>query len=243
MKFNVAFLLFLVYVQVASTMIPTFVYKGVSAVIHQILGEDIKLAAMKFHQKMDKSLGKDISIGDISTMDVEMVRLVEPFPKHAIVTDFISNKAANNMGFLKPLKHAIMKDKVFDTKYDEIQTDYNEVIGIYIVLNESETAAAEVLLSAQPCLISSSDHYFSRIRDPCKFLAKDGVSKILGRFDGIDKMRTVLGKYLKTPSEWDHHWRQIYYRLDPYINDIGLSKSERASWDKIKDLISSARVV
>lgn len=237
------FLLLLGYFQVASTMVPTFVYKAVSAVLHQILGEDIKIAALKFHQKMDKSLGKDISIGDVSTMDVEMVRLVEPYPKHAIVTDFMSNKAANNMAFLEPLKKVIMKDSVFGKKYAEIQVDFNEVVGIYIVLNESETAAAEVLLSAQPCLLSSSDHYFSRIRDPCKFLAKEAVSKLLDRYDAIDKMRTVLSKYLKVPSEWDHHWRQLYYRLDPYINDIGLSKSERANWDKIKDLISSARVV
>ena len=75
-------------------MLPAFVYKAAASVLVQILGEDVKMAALKFHQKMDKSLGKDISVGDISTMDVEMVQVVQPYPNYAIVTDFMSNKCS-----------------------------------------------------------------------------------------------------------------------------------------------------
>ena len=233
--------LVLVCLQVVSAMIPNFVYGAVSTVLKQIFGEDVKMAALKIHQKMDKALGKDISIGEVSMMDVGMVRVVEPYLKHAVVSEFIANKAAHNMSFLEPIKSLPEKEKIFQ-KHPDIKVDFNEVIGIYVVLNESETAACEVLLSAQPCLLSSSDHYFSRMPDPCRAIAKESVSRIIGRFDSIEKLRKSLEKYLKVPAEWDYHWRQIYRRLDVYIGSLSLSKSELEIWERIKTLVTSRAV-
>ena len=226
-----------------SVNIPIFIYKAAAQVLKHIMGEEMQKSALKLHQKLDKTLGKDVSIGDIATMDVEMVGVVEPYQRHAIVTDFLLGKAASNRESLKPTIKVLRSKAAALENLPEAQIFVNELVGIYIVLNESETASTEVLLSAKPCLLSSTDNYFGRITDPCKSISKESVSKMIGRFEDIENLRVDMGEFLKVPSEWDNHWRQIYFRLDSYIEELSLSKSEKSNWDKIKELIDSKRVL
>lgn len=222
--------------------IPVFVYKAAGQILTHLMGDEIKKASFKLHRKLEKTMGKDVSVGDIATMDVEMVNVVEPYQKHAIVTDFLVGKAVSNRENLEPIIKALRKKRALEN-ISEAQIFLNELVGIYIVLNESETASTEVLLSAKPCLLSSTDHYFRQEPDPCKAIAKESVSKMIGRFEDIEKLKGSMGESLKVPSEWDNHRRQIYFRLDSYINELPLSKMEKSNWAKIKDFIDSKRVL
>jgi hypothetical protein len=244
---NFKMLLLIVFVpfyQVNTANVPIFVYKALGKVLQNVMGDEVQKAASKLNQKLDKKLGNDVSIGNVALMDVEMVRVVEPYDKHAIVTDFLAAKAAANWGHLEPISKAIFSKKsIIKNNLAEIQTFLNELLGIYIVLNESETASTEVLLSAKPCLLSNTDHYFKKAADPCKIIAKEFISKIIERFTNIEKLKASLAEYLKFSSEWDSHWRPIYFRLSSYMDELSLDKSEKSNWDKIKDLIDSKRVV
>lgn len=237
-------IVFVPFYQVNTANVPIFVYKALGKVLQNVMGDEVQKAASKLNQKLDKKLGNDVSIGNVALMDVEMVRVVEPYDKHAIVTDFLAAKAAANWGHLEPISKAIFSKKsIIKNNLAEIQTFLNELLGIYIVLNESETASTEVLLSAKPCLLSNTDHYFKKAADPCKIIAKESISKIIERFKNIEKLKASLAEYLKFSSEWDSHWRPIYFRLSSYMDELSLDKSEKSNWDKIKVLIDSKRVV
>lgn len=240
----VLFIFFAAFLQVSTANVPVFVYKAVSQVLRHVMGEKIQKAALKLHQKLDKTLGKDVSIADVATMDVDMVSVVEPYQKHAIATDYLAAKAATNFGHLEPITKSILsKERIIKSKHDIAQNFLSELIGLYMVLNESDSASVEVLLSTKPCLLSNTDHYFNKVPDPCKLLANESVSKIIERFVNVDKLRKSLGELLKFSSEWDNHWRPVYFRLNMYVEELPLNKSQKSSWDKIKEMIDSTRVL
>ena len=235
---------FISFSQVCSSIAPKIILSVASQVLKSLSGDRLQKAAIKLDRKLDKALGNDVSIGDVATMDVDMVSIVEPYDKHAIVTDYLAEKAATGFGHLEPITMSIFnKERIVKSKQDITQTFLNELIGTYIVLNESESASMEVLLSMKPCLLSNSDNFFNSSSDPCRVLAKEIASRIIERFLNVEKLRSSLGNLLKFSSEWDSHLRFVYLRLDLYIQDLDLGKSLKSSWSKIKDHIEAKRVL
>lgn len=240
----VLYIFFTAFLQVYTANVPIFVYKAMGQVLKHVMGEKVQKAALKLHQKLDKTLGKDVSIADVATMDVDMVSVVEPYQKHAIATDYLASKAATNFGHLEPItKSFFNKENIIKAKHDIAQNFLNELIGFYIVLNESDSASIEVLLSTKPCLLSSNDHYFNKVPDPCKLLANQYMTNIIERFGNIEMLSKSLGELLKFSSEWDNHLRPVFFRLNMYVEELTLNKSQKSSWDKIKEMIDSTRVL
>ena len=213
--------------------------KAIHSLLNKIFGNAIKNTATQINDKIEKNLGQDVSIGDIESMNVEMVRVVEPYSSQAIVTDFMGNKAAFLLSTLRPLKSTFMGKKKNLKQYPTAQYDLNELIGIFMVLNESDSAAAEALLSAQPCLLSREDYHFKRVANPCHNLSEEIMVKIIERFDEIESFRKHFNDAsVKISGEWDSHWRQIIGRLDQYASTVLNSKS-LPRWLNIKSFIEN----
>lgn len=180
-----------------------------------------------------------MSIGDLTQMDVEMVKVVEPVENFDMVSDYLNNKASHNLVFLRSYKNfpklLISKNKA------EIQSNFNEAIGIFVILNESESTGAEVLMSVQPCLLTNEDHYFRRQQNPCRRLTTEIMSRIVDRFDEINSLRMKFGDLIHVPAEWDSHWRQIISRLDDHAEV--LDKAKRLRWMVIKDQVRNKRML
>lgn len=187
-------------------------------------------------QKIELKKGNDISIGDVAAMDVSMVKVVEPAEEVTFVTKFLKNRAEYHLNFLKA---SILMGN--ERNRESTQVLLNEITGIFIVLNETDTASVEVLLTAQPCLLSKNDFYFGQMVDPCESIAKESFSKIIERFDTVEYLKTKLTPWVKISTEWNSHWRQIVMVLEPYARL--LDKNDAASWIKIKNLVHDNRFV
>lgn len=216
---------------------PAIISKGVSYFVKSLVADRASQVATSVGKKIDVKTGNDISVGDVAMMDVSMVKIVEPNEERSRVTKYLNNRAEYHLKFLKATNLMNLKKSNEET----VQSALNEITGIYIVLNETDTATAEVLLTAQPCLLSKNDHYFSQIPDPCKSIAKESFSKIIERFETMESLKKKIGPPIRISAEWDSHWRQIVMFLDPF-EDV-LEKGDQASWTKIKELVRSQRFI
>ena len=208
-------------------------------VLKLVFKNQISSAKEKVAEKINKNLGRDVSIGDLTKMDVEMVKVVEPIDNIDMVCDYLNSKASHNLVFLRPYK--TFPQILISRNKAEIQSNFNEVIGIFVILNESESTGAEVLMSVQPCLLTHKDHYFRRQQDPCRRLTAEIMNRIVDRFDEINSLRIKFGDLIRVPAEWDSHWRQIIARLDDH--DEVLDMAKRLRWLVIKDQVSNKRML
>lgn len=172
-------------------------------------------------------------------MDVEMVKVVEPVENIDIVSDYLNNKASHNLIFLRPFKS--FPQQIIKRNRAEIQSSLDEVVGIFVIMNESESTGAEVLMSVQPCLLTREDYYFRRQLDPCRKLTTEIMTRIVDRFDVVNSLRIKFGALIKVPAEWDSHWRQIIARLDDHAEV--LEKTKLLRWMEIKDQVRNKRIL
>jgi hypothetical protein len=136
-------------------------------------GKSLEKAAYKTQEYLDERTGADISLGNLSGMNVEMVKVLEPLKKYAIISNYLNNRLIHVTEILT---------KMFSfSKRKESLKDLKELMGLTIILNETESAAAEVLLSTRKCLLGSDDYYFKRSIDPCRELSKEALIKIISR--------------------------------------------------------------
>lgn len=234
---HVFLLLIVMMGSIEGAFIPHLAQRAIAMGLKKVVGSTGKKAAEAVHGKIEENLGRDVSIGDISTMKVEMVQVIEPFGKTATVTDFLGNRAARWLSVLSPLKKSPMKEKLLKKRPD-LQIDFSELLGIYVILNESETAAAESLLSAPVCLLTSKDKYFNGVNDPCASVSTEILERIIERFTEISSLRESFGDLLKVSSEWDSHWRMIFLRLEPYASDLLAKKTKLLkTWESIGEQI------
>jgi hypothetical protein len=207
--------------------------KGGLTLLNKLFGETIHNTRVKIEDNIAISVGDDISVGDVDTMNVSLIRSIEPFANHVVVTDFLSNRAGHLGKDLRPVNFIGTSQQKIE-KNPKYQSVLNEIAGIYMVLNESESVAAETLLSSQPCLLSNEDYYFLRAPNPCKYVADQIYDKILERFDRIQSFRMRLTPSIQVPDECDAHWRYIVLRLDHFAENV-LGKKKLLKWKKIKE--------
>lgn len=165
-------------------------------------------------------------------MRVEMVRVLEPFEKYVVVSDYVNNR----------LKHVTeMMTSLFAQK-PASKKDFNEYVALTIVLNETEVAAAEVLMSTTPCLLDQSDYYFQRSNDPCLELSKKSIASIMKRIEKVQKKIETMGSSVQVPGAWDAHLRHVVGKMDLYSDKV-LNEKQQTSWNKIKEYILSKQLL
>ena len=195
-------------------------------------GKKTEQIAYKAQDYLEKKSGTDISLGNISGMGVEMVKILEPFEKYVIISKYINSRIV----YVSDILTAMFAQKKASQK------DFNELIGLTIILNETETSATQVLLSTPQCWLGPKDYYFKRSTDPCRDLSKESFSKIISRIEGIQKTVESMKSTVEVPLAWDNHLRSVMMKLDMYSADV-LEEKERKKWSAIKQYIQSKRIL
>lgn len=226
-------LLFSIFCLSEGIIFPIFIYEGLTKLLSKEFGKQAERVAFKTHEFIEKRAGVDISLGDLSGMNVEMVKVIEPFKSHVVVSTYIENRLVHAAGDLKSL---------FTQKKTSLK-QFKEFIGFTIIMNETEAAAAEVLLSTRQCLLSPKDYYFKRIPDPCHDLSQESIKKIITRIEDAQKiiksMKVIVDN---APAEWDNHLRHVVVKLDMFTGKV-LNGKEMKRWTDIKEYIQNKRVI
>ena len=228
----------------AVTAIPAAAIKFIGSAIANLLSRQAKDVVQKIRENIKENIGKDISIGDLATMNVEMVTVVEPIENSSVIVEYLGAKARTDHLLMNNIMSAgsgiFRKSKMSLSEANQAQIVLNELAGIYIVMNESDTALAEVLLSAPLCVLTREDKFFSDMRNPCTDIGREAFTKIIKRYEDISSMQDILAESVKTPGEWHWHWRQIVLRLDLYRQV--LTPEQVIKWIRIKDFVSSKQL-
>lgn len=204
--------------------------------IKDFVSGNVKKIKDKVKETIKENIGRDISIGDLTTMNVEMVTLVEPFENHSVVTEYLAGKAEKDLGIVKyslGIPIDALKEKII-AKVDEVQKFFSELVGLYMILNESDTSLVEVLLSTTQCVLTREDKYLAGIDNPCSKFGLETFEKIVKRFSEITKIQ-AKNSSLKVPGQWNRHLRQVFLRLDQH--STLLSSKLQNEWNALRDLI------
>lgn len=213
-------------------VIPHFIYNGITTMITNAFGERAEKTAFKAQEYLDKKSGVDMSLGNIAEMSVEMVKVLEPYEKYVIISSYVNNRLV----YLKDIISAMFKTK------KTTQKELNEMIGLAIILNETEASAAEVLLSTPQCWLSSDDFYFPKSVDPCRDLSRDAFFKIISRIESVMDTLKSQKSMLEVPIAWDTHLRHVITKLDMFSVDV-LEEKDRKKWSSIKEYIQSKQLL
>ena len=216
---------------VEGNLLPYMVISTVKKLLVKTFGPRVQQVAFKAQEYLEKRTGNDLSLGDLAGMDVEMVRMLEPFEKHVIISNYINNRMIHANEMLTGL---------FD-RQNASQKELNEYIGLAIILNESEAAATEVLLSVPQCLLGQDEYYFKRSSNPCRDLSLEAFTKVISRIEAVQKTIEKMKSAIQKPLAWDNHLRHVVMKLDLFSEDV-LNANQQQKWAKIKEYIHNKQV-
>lgn len=217
----------------------------ISTTLHLVMKDQADKVASMFKEK-GSNIGKEVTVRDLALMSVEMVNVVEPDVSDTVLYKFLADESVQTAGKVwfaikkLPPRWWTTQEKIAE-QAEKFKPVVDELIGLYIVLNESDTAMIEVLLSAPQCLLSNEDELLQKMTDPCRDIGKKAFEKIIDRYLKVMGMDKDTRGALKISSEWNSRSRQVVARLDTFSGILDSDLSPK--WTKIKNFFLSKQII
>lgn len=165
----------------------------------------------------------------LDDLDPSLVQMVNPhaFP---MLSEDLERQAR---GQLKALDQFF----VFKTRpAEDTSRLVNELLGQYIVLNEADAAAAQVLFSLAPCPLSSLLDRRKTDGSPCSQPAGDMFVRIVERLREVHRVEKQYGgDKIQFPVEWRRHVQLLIASLDRFSDHLQRRDQKAFSaWGHVK---------